>query len=727
MLSSQAKLSEEKRTSAKTVQEARMSDRLAAARRGRFVGREAEIALFRSALLADEPSFAVLYIYGPGGVGKTSLLHTFARITTECGRPVIHLDGRNLDPSPPSFLLGLRQALGLETEGASSVLSDLPSNGVLLIDTYETLAPLDIWLRETFLPQLSAQSLVVIAGRNQPAPAWRTDMGWADLTRIVSLSNLRPEESRTYLAMRGVPEEKHADVLASTHGHPLALSLVADVLNQSDPSAALSLQDEPDVVRVLLERFITHVPSPLQRQALEVCAYARVTTEALLTHVLGEAESPAIFDWLRGLSFIEHGPQGLFPHDLARDLLEADLRWRNPEGHPQLHQHVRHYVTSKLQAASGREQPSAYFDFIYTQRNNPLTNPLFDWQALGSAYATPATTQDYPAILEMVRRHEGETSVQIARYWLQRQPQAFTLFCAADQQPFGFMANLALQTVTPQDQETDPALKAAWAFVQARGLLHPGAEMTYKRFWMGRETHQQVPSVTFNMVVVVSFMQWVTNPRLAWSFAVYLDPDDWQRRYAHIDFQRAREADFTVDGQHYGVFAHDWHAVPVPEWLEALSRHEFMTEFNLDWEARHAAPLVRLSEPEFAEAVRQALRDYTRPDLLTANPLLSSQLVTSASRASDAEGAVPYEATEKPASPAILQALLREAVATLTANPKDMKFHRAIWHTYLEPAPTQEVAAELLDLPFGTYRYHLAAGIKRLTEWLWRRELNAIR
>ena len=52
----------------------RLADRLAAVRRGRFVGRRAELALFRSALLADEPPFAVLHIHGPGGVGKTTLL-----------------------------------------------------------------------------------------------------------------------------------------------------------------------------------------------------------------------------------------------------------------------------------------------------------------------------------------------------------------------------------------------------------------------------------------------------------------------------------------------------------------------------------------------------------------------------------------------------------------------------------------------------------------------------
>ena len=88
----------------------RLADRMAAAWRGRFVGRMTELETFRRALLADEPPFAVLHVFGPGGVGKSTLLREFARLAVDLGRPVVHLDGRNVDPSPPGLLLALRQA-----------------------------------------------------------------------------------------------------------------------------------------------------------------------------------------------------------------------------------------------------------------------------------------------------------------------------------------------------------------------------------------------------------------------------------------------------------------------------------------------------------------------------------------------------------------------------------------------------------------------------------------
>jgi hypothetical protein len=487
----------------------------------------------------------------------------------------------------------------------------------------------------------------------------------------------------------------------------LALSLVADVLNQGDKLAAFNLQSEPDVMRILLERFVQHNPSPKHRQALEICAHVWATTETLLADVLGAEDAPALFAWLRGLSFIEQGLPGLFPHDLAREVLDADLRWRNPGGYQDLHQQVRRYIVRRLQEASGVEQQHAFFGLMYLTRNNPLIKPYLDWNSFGSAYAKLATPQDYPLILEMIQRYEGEASVQIARHWLQRQPQAFTVFWTTDQQPIGFLASLTLHEATTDYLETDPAIKAAYTFARRYGPVRPGEEMIYKRFWLGGDTNQMLPSTVFNMVVMISTKQWLTNPKLAWSFAAYTDIDYWQPVYTYINFQRSPEADFEVDGRHYGVFTHDWRTEPIFAWLEMMGRRELATEFE---PGLMKAPLMVLSQPEFVEAARQALRDYTHPDLLAANPLMRSRLA--------------IEVAEQPASPSTLQARLREAAATLTGNPKDEKFYRAIYHTYLEPAPTQERAAELLGLPFNTYRYHLAKGIERITDWLWQRELN---
>jgi hypothetical protein len=117
-----------------------------------------------------------------------------------------------------------------------------------------------------------------------------------------------------------------------------------------------------------------------------------------------------------------------------------------------------------------------------------------------------------------------------------------------------------------------------------------------------------------------------------------------------------------------------------------------------------------LSQPDFADAVRQALRDLHRPDLLARNPLLRTRLLQERAR------------NEEPDAD-VLRDLLREAVEILRQHPRDDKLLRAVERTYMRPAATQEAAAAALGLPFSTYRRHLTHGVGRTVSWLWEREV----
>ena len=122
-----------------------------------------------------------------------------------------------------------------------------------------------------------------------------------------------------------------------------------------------------------------------------------------------------------------------------------------------------------------------------------------------------------------------------------------------------------------------------------------------------------------------------------------------------------------------------------------------------------AVPRPSLANGEFVAALRNALRDFNRPDLLARNPLLRARILA-----------------DKPAAGAAeLKALLVETVGALFASARDEKIRRSLELTYFQSAPKQEVVADRLGLSFGTYRRHLTAGHKRLADWLWQRETAA--
>ncbi len=692
----------------------RLADRLSAARSRTFIGRESERQFFESTVTAPELSFYVLNVFGPGGVGKTTLLKEFVSICKRHDNPVIYADARNMEPTPDAFQAVLAMAMGLApTASVIQALSEAAHfrRPVILIDTYEILTPIDGWLREVFLPQLPENVLVVLAGRLPLSSAWRTDPGWQSLFRTLPLRNMAPQESRSYLANRQIPLEQHMEVLDFTHGHPLALCLVADLFAQR-PNLKFQPEAAPDVVKTLLEQLVQKAPGPAHRTALEVCALVRLTTEAQLAAILQMPDVNELFEWLRGLSFIESGPQGLFPHDLAREALIADLRWRNPDWYAELHRRARNYYASRLQLTREQEQQRVLFDYIFLHRDNPMVRPFLEWQESGTLMTDHLRETDLPVLLAMVEKHEGVEAARLAQYWFRRQPEGVRVLRDSKQQVAGFLSMVGLHLLSEEDVQTDPAIGRAWYFLQQNAPLRPGESATFFRFWMARDGYQNV-SATQSLVFVFAVQHYLTTSGLAYSFFGCREPEFWNNMFEYAGLARVNEVNFEVDGSCYGTYGHDWRAMPPAAWLTMLAEREITPKPTETARPASATPLVVLSEPEFTEAVGEALRDYARPGSLHQNPLLRSRVVVEriTENATNAERVTA------------LQSLVKEACEALQASPREAKYYRALYHTYLHPAATQEQAAELVDVPFSSFRRHLKIGLSRVEEILWQREL----
>ncbi|HSO56452.1 MAG TPA: ATP-binding protein, partial [Actinomycetes bacterium] len=652
-----------------------------------------------------EPPFSVLHVHGPAGIGKTRLLDVFAGLAADAGDSVVRLDGRDLVPAPPAVREALRGVLEVP-EGEGAIVGPSGSGRlVVLVDTYERLAPLDDWVRTRFLPRLPVTALTVVAGRAGPGPAWRADPAWRELLRVVSLRNLSPQEGRQYLQACGIDPARHEELAQVAHGHPLGLSLLADVVARGGQAGADPLT--PDLVGTLLRRFVEVVPSERHRRALEVCALARVTTEALLREALELEDANQLFAWLQELSFVESGPEGVFPHDLARDALEADLRWRDPDDYRRVFRGIRGHVNGRLQASRGQEQQRAIADAKYLFRRLPGVLSPVDWDTWGQRYPEPARPEDREAILKLVLASEGEASAAIAARWWDRQAEGFFVVRDQDGAVSGFLALLDLTRASTQDIAADPGARAAWEYAQRQAPPRSGEVVTQSRFIIDREAYQG-PSPTLNATPILTMQRYLGTPRLAWDFLTLAEPERWDAYFAAADLARAVGADFVVGGRRFGLFAHDFRRVPMSALLELVTERALGQDVTPS-PATVNPPLLVLSQPEFDDAVRQALRDLRRPDLLSRNPLLRTRLVRD--RAGEGPGA------------ATLETLVCAAVDTLREHPRDDKQWRAVDRTYVRPAATQERAAAALGLPFSTYRRHLTQGVDRVVAWLWDQEV----
>lgn len=354
---------------------------------------------------------------------------SLALIDTVLGGHVWSAEGsaRDVDPSPQGFPLALAsQAGGGECWLRLERLVTLPLD-VLFLDTYERLAPLDNWLRETFLLTLPAHVLVIIASRNPPAEPWRTDPDWPGLHRLHAQSTPRrklpaaEDPGRTTAAAGSRP----GHCLQPTPGPGLSSRLAGAGRDKgrSDQPGTRSGRDPPDGGTFPARR--AHRPSLPCPGSLrpDPGDHAKHCWPMCWARKSRPASSPGctVCPSLKS-------PKGIFPHDLVRDVIESDLHRRNPRAWRGLYRKVQQHLNRRFWNSSGLTRQQDFSDLIFLQRHHPDMKPCYDWRTLG------------------------------------------------------FAANLLLETVTSEDEQDDLAVRAIWAYVRRYEPLRPGERIQIARF-----------------------------------------------------------------------------------------------------------------------------------------------------------------------------------------------------------------------------------------------------
>jgi hypothetical protein len=664
----------------------RFADKLATARMHNFVGREEELDLFRRALRSEPSAPSVIVLHGPGGIGKSALLQRYAVEARGAGRPVVSVDTRTIYPSPTAF----------EQAAAGALFQD---DCVLLVDSFERCRDMEEWVRNRFLPRLATGVLVVLAGRLPPDPLWRADLGWRDLMRVVHLPELDGDQAAALLAGQGADPTAHAELLSFAGGNPLALRLAAEVAAHGNTDDTVWAPSRT-VIEQLLSHLVGELPSPAHRRALEVCGHALDTTEDLLRVVLPDEDATQLFAWLRQLPFVRSGRFGVYPHDVIRDSLDSDFRWRDPDRYMAMHRAIRRHLVERIRNAPEREALRATGAYNYIISRAPWIRKFHGSRDEGGAYEESARPEDAAELIRMAREIEGEQSAVAVEYWLARQPESFKVHRRySSNELLGFMAWLRVEWPDEDLRRADPVVADAWDAVSDMAPPRHGEHVGVARFMVHRHTPHR-PSRAWDLVHMRIIFELLRARHCAWSCVVMADPGFWEPLMTYMDmFQPPGRS-----GRAPGLFCHDWRAVRVDEWAEGIDVRLLSGPPEKPAEEPRGVS-VALTREEADAAVREALRNWLDPDALAVSPLLKFRII---------------EADDGPEAVAALQEVLNKAVQRLAANPRTRHLHSVLTMTF-QSSLTQEAVARRLNMAFSTYRRYLTRAVDEVRErvWLW--------
>lgn len=686
-----------------------LGERLQRERVRRFVGRAAELEIFAEHLVTGGPEHtpAVLWVYGPGGVGKSSLLAAYARRARAAGRRVAEIAG---GADPAAVRAALVDALGFAGPGLTR--ADRP---VVLLDAVEHWPVGEDWLREELLPALPAQSLAVVAHRRPPGHRWLADPGWRQLLRMLPLDDLEPAAVGALLAAEGLPQRHLPAVMRLTFGHPLAVALCVEELRRADAGQIpASLAEVPALIDGLLSAVVDRPPGGAHRIALQASAHAGITTEAVLRAAMPDVpptEVSQLWDWLRELSVVEETPTGLRPLPLARSLIDADLRRRDPEGYALLHQRLRGHLVEQVRRSAGHPAAAhqALRELLFLAR--PL---LGDTTSRCEANSRPARAirvgpSDVQDVVDLLGRLRGGAAARTAGWWLDRHRESFRVVRDEAGGLIGVGARLPLHLVRSEDLAADPAAARMLRYVEQHAPARPGEQVLAWRFLIGGRD-----DADRQRGVAEVFRGWHLEDILlrspaAWEF-VTVDGGSrsWSALLQSWDF-----AEILGDDRPAGreiTYAHDWRRVGVAAWLERTAARELGERID-DEPVAHVATLPY---EDFAGSVKQALRDLHQPSALLRNPLLGSGIARARRRAD------PEVSPDR-----VLRGLVSDAAQVLKEDPRNQHLYRVLDRTYLRPAASQEKAAELLDLPFTTFRRYRDRAVASVSDWLWELDVDS--
>lgn len=378
------------------------------------LGRERELARARRRFL-DTAGKRVLFVHGPGGIGKSTFARAVAAEASMAGFEVWSRAGADLAASTEPL------------EQIVARLDDPDRPQLLVVDGCEDLDALVGLLRHRVASRLGAAHRLIVVSRERPEAQWHGTR-WDPAVLAVDVSALDVGAAATLARTYGVDPDAARRIAVWSGGLPLAVVLAADLVASGDLEIA-GLGRDPALGAVLLDHLLGRRMEASRRRVLATAAIAGAVDDRLLRAVLPEVGDGEA--WLRGLPYAVATGSRVRLHDTVAAVITRALASTAPDEDVELR---RRLADSYLRRALAGD-PSGIVALGTLVRDETLA-----WGLGGAAGRDVQATQARPDEADRLLAQAGLDPEREAstRRWFAEAPEYVVVSRWADGTPAGF-------------------------------------------------------------------------------------------------------------------------------------------------------------------------------------------------------------------------------------------------------------------------------------------------
>lgn len=684
--------------------------------RSLFVGREQELAILQNA--RSVPGWQLLHLYGPGGIGKTTLLRQFA-LTVDPDK-LIYMDGHGGIRKPDDFLDKICAFLhekdssaahpandGAKIKGRGDVSAETADmlnryassrqEVVMLLDTFEQWGPIEQWLRDDWLPSLSPHVRIYTTGRFALEGKWLQG-GWDLLVQNIELPSLSSAEVEQYAHLRGIHDR---NVIVSlqrfSRGVPLALSMSCEIIAREGATGFLDVPRQKQMIGHLINVLTNHIRDRSLNQLLEAASVVWRFDQDVLQSLLEEHVSTERFREFCQLPFVTCQEESWSLHDSVRQWTFDDLRRRMPAAFKQYRKRALDLLRRRERDQPDKKAELA-FEKLYLQENDFVRTFCFQWDDSlflreCKEYELEQVERLYVQYLHNQSNYTpGEVHLEpLIRPLWSVNPGAFSGLWKEDRL-------VAFCSCIPFTDETAAIFRSNPITAPIAGLYDPGQRQCLICI-AGVD-----PLLESEISGTVARAMAKIIDRKAMLFNVHSMPN-WMPLLPVLGFERLPSADSaTAHGVVYQAFQLDLRSDDITLKIDRMLASLVSDMPAAPQELKRDSPKLGLPLKEAVILVRRALKHYSQLPLLpnvvdTLRPLLPHQ-----------RDDLQAESVGRRLQAEIQQVLQKMANGT----EEERLFHQIIHYAYIRKIGTHEIVAEYLNIAVPTYYRYLRIALRKL-------------